>query len=200
MAKYYITRRDGTILAMDAVVSLSERFTSRPTTHPVANGDTVSDNIVQDLPKFQLEGVISGVAQPSRPTLIDISEVTQDYIDTITRGELVRFQSADRSYDICVLTDINFSKTSKEGVEGWQVRISLAKLNIVSALSFNLEDPNSLTPEQQKIKDQVEEARRAQEASLRKAEAEKLNRMLTETERLDLSAEEYFGSGFGGDR
>lgn len=165
MARYYITRRDSSVLALDATVTLSERFSARPTAHPVVSGETISDSIVQDLAKFELEGIISGVAQPHRQEIISISDVTQEIVDTIKKGEIVRFQSADREYPICVLTDVSFNKTSKEGVEGWQVRISLSQILLNGRLESFIRLSEGLSDEDQAILDSIEDYNRKREAT-----------------------------------
>lgn len=141
MSSYYLRRlEDNVIISLDSTSILTESFTGSVTSNPVADRKIVNDTYINNNPVFTLSGIISGVSQPNNLPSKDISEVTSDMIDTITNGSLVDFISADRIYNICVITAINKTKTSKEGKEGWKVDITLSQLNLVDSLRITIDE------------------------------------------------------------
>ena len=141
MSNYYLRRiEDDVVIVLDATSTLTESFTGSVTSNPVADRTVVNDTYINNNPVFTLTGIISGVTQPSRAINRPISEVTEEMIDTITRGNIVDFISADRVYNTCIITNINKTKTSREGKEGWKVIITLSQLNLVEALRVTIDE------------------------------------------------------------
>ena len=141
MGAYYLRRlEDDVVISFDATTTITESFSGSVTSNPVADRKIVNDTYINNNPVFSLSGIISGISQPNNVSSKDISEVTSDMIDTITNGSLVDFISADRIYNICVITSINKTKTSREGKEGWKVDITLSQLNLVDSLRITIDE------------------------------------------------------------
>lgn len=191
MSRYYITRRDGTIISLDATTELTERFKARTTSHPVASGASITDTVIQDQPQFKLSGIISDVLQPDL-SKSNVAEATGRMIRTIINGEVVVLQGADRAYNVCVLTDVAFSKTSKEGVDGWKANLTLSQITVINSLDFFVTPVGGLTSEQQAIKDEVEAKRRASATAARQKELnDRLEKQRQEKIRQDRLRFEY---------
>lgn len=142
MSKYYIIRRDTSeIIELDATEELTEAHRGEVTSNPVANKDIVTDSFINTPPIFTLSGVISGVIQPAFKDFVvpPIAERTQLIESTLTEGVLVDFQSADKLYELCVITNLNKRKTAKEGIDSWKVNITLQQINLVDSLKITID-------------------------------------------------------------
>lgn len=134
-------KSSGLVIRLDATTQVEETHKGRITSNPVADSSTVSDSFIKELPSFTITGVVASVGQPfqkvgRRP----IAEVTQDMLDTLNKGTIVSFLSGDRLYRHCIIELIKFSKTSREGKEGWTVVINLRQINLVGAASIILDE------------------------------------------------------------
>lgn len=147
MSLYYIqVQSSDVIIELDATVSVTEAYSASVTSNPVADKTTISDNVISNLPSFTLNGVISSVSQPftRRNGDREISEVTQDMKETIREGELVTFYDSEDVYTNCIITQINLTKNSRVGVDGWEVSLTLKQILLTDSLRISInEEPLS---------------------------------------------------------
>lgn len=73
-----IKRQNGDLIWLDAVLSFQESYSSSVTKHQIESGSNISDHIIEENPKFSLNGVISGVEFNGGPTFLDSPQDTLD--------------------------------------------------------------------------------------------------------------------------
>lgn len=130
--KYYLVldNGNGVSISLDAVSRLSETFSGQVTQNPIANGDSVADHYITNNARFSLEGVVTGTTAVEKGTIRFSPDITEQHRNLIRKGSIISLISGDSVYNNCFVNQVNFSKSAREGIYGWQVNISLEQVQL----------------------------------------------------------------------
>lgn len=129
---------DGATVSLDSVSRLSETFSGQVTQNPVANGDSVGDHYLTNNAKFSIEGVLTGTTAVQGGEIRYTPDITEQHRNLIKKGAILSFISGDTIYNNCFVNEVSFTKTSREGILGWQVRLSLEQVQLARGGSTTL--------------------------------------------------------------
>lgn len=128
-----IVLSDG-ILTLDATKFINPQFPSRATQHPIEDGASISDHIILDNTKLDIEGLVTGAASLAGNAFVSATpkEALQALLRAREKREVVQVLTSLTTFEDMAITSMSFPRDNETG-DALDIKISFEQITIASS-------------------------------------------------------------------
>ncbi|QDP59457.1 MAG: hypothetical protein GOVbin4162_31 [Prokaryotic dsDNA virus sp.] len=159
MSVFYIDTSEG-ILELTSTTEVQVLESSSPTRHPLEDGESAVDNVVNQNSTVKFSGVLSNISSVSKTTSVTSLSSEEDDRDTTVEGVLSSLRKVRKNKerftvyyderlppaDNCVITSLNIT-TNKEYYLSYRVELEFEQLRVVARAETTVTRDDQASPD-----------------------------------------------------